>query len=428
MRFAALALCIAALSYAGCGGGSPSSPDAGPDSGGSELIIEPEIPLAECDVVFDRVYEIPGVASASASSVVELPSGHFVMAGTATPEEQTTPWDRDGFLMEVDEEGEMVWTMMYGKENAEDESNDTDTLSSILAFGDNIVALGRKEEDSEPGIWAMRTELDGEVVWSQKLPLDGWGNSAYKAGDAEIVFLAGNAAHHPVIAEIDTSGNLDVLHEEEPWPEDTHVGVYAPLSWGGAARGGWRHEEVEGGANYEPDYDKYEHPVLNLFDQDHTLQWSIEPDPGRSGAFSQAVETSDGKVLAGGWLLYDDWFYGAYLAEVTVEGEVLWQRFYGYNNVVYLSDITPVDDDFLLTTDCGNGYGASNGSVARVDGDGELLWHWETEHTGSAHLNDAIETTSGDYLFCGADDDGVPADGIGNRIWLLKITPNVECY
>jgi hypothetical protein len=89
-----LAALLAMPGCAGCGDSSPStSSDAGTDSGDNVLIIEPEIPLANCDVAFDRVYEIPGVASAIAWSVVELPSGHFVVAGEAIPEEKTTIWD-----------------------------------------------------------------------------------------------------------------------------------------------------------------------------------------------------------------------------------------------------------------------------------------------------------------------------------------------
>ncbi|MDD5309141.1 MAG: hypothetical protein PHU25_17650 [Deltaproteobacteria bacterium] len=412
--------------FAGCSGKATSSgPDAAPDAGdaGPEstdpaLIIEPEIPPVKCDVAFDKVYDIPGAAKAIAWSVVELPNGHFVVAGEAEPEVPTTPYDMDGFLMDVDKDGQLVWSSLYGQEGNGSEY-DAEVFKRVHLTSGGLMALGTKVVTSTyAGAWAQYTELDGGVVWSETLQYGGI-LSTYQIDADTIQFYTGDGHGNSLLETINVNGSFEEQFHALLVPSSQYnIWGWDRFSFGYSAFVGSLYIENTTG-NYQPDETTYEYPYIVILSPNYRVVASKTFRPNRSGAFGFASGTPDGHILFGGALLYDDWTWGTYLAKVTIGGDLLWHKYYGDNDIVYLQDITSIGDDFLLTGYYSSGAGAADGSVAHVDGNGRVLWHWNAGHSGIAQLYTAIILSSNEYLFAGVD-SSLP--------WLVKITPNKECY
>lgn len=405
--------------------------DAAPDGGDTEtgdpaLIIESELPLSECDVGFDKVYEIPGTKSARAWSVVELPSGHFVVAGEATPAEPTTSWDVDGFLMEVDGNGEMVWAKTYGKEDGEDESNDMDTLASVFAFDECLLSFGMTEREADHGLWALKTSLTGEEEWSEKLSISGNGKSTHRMNETEVLLLGRND-EGPLIALYSVDGELTKLKEETEWEDDLSVGILSPMEGGGWARGGYSTTEVDG-TNFSPNEDVYQYPFIAYFGSDHEMGFQRTLDPGYSGIFTAAAESPDGSILAGGNLQFDDDRWGSYFAQIDLSGDVIWNKLYKLpdNKNMYGPDAILEVEGGIIYVCNGNHLGVqADGYISRLDEEGHVVWHTLIERETHDSFVDIMETKDADYLVIGF---GGPADASDLQVRIVKIEPNSECY
>ncbi|MDD5309142.1 MAG: hypothetical protein PHU25_17655 [Deltaproteobacteria bacterium] len=399
---------------------APDAGDGGPDSSDPALIVEPKIPPANCDVAFDRVYEIPGTVSARAWSVVELPSGHFVVAGEAEPETPTSITDMDGFLMEVDENGEVVWTHLYGQEDTGGRGFEVFRRVHLMQGG--LLALGTKVDDSENGgAWAVFTEPDGGMIWSDILPTSGTSNT-FQIDDNKVQYWGGNDAGKKILATICIDGGFEEQYQGDMDP-------YFIVGWDrisngySAFFGNLYVDNVEG--NYLPDDTTYSYPYISILGPDYTRISSRMLFPGRSAEFTAAIGAHGDHSLFGGWLLYDDWFWGAYMAKVNVKGEVLWQRFYGLSGCNGVDDILTVSGGYLFVGEIG-GYGIYDGYIGKVDENGHLLWHFSPDHEGENGFSSVIQTSDGSFLALGVAE--YYYKGAPYKTWLVKLTPNAECY
>ena len=274
------------------------------------------------DVEWERTYG--GSGTDRLYDVTRAGDG-FLLAGMATDEVADA---RNGWLLKVGPDGVEQWDRTYG-------SDDPGAFWSLATDGDEVYVAGWQEDDSTADAWAMELDADGESVWSETYETsyagaDEYANSAFVTDDGLLVTgsVVGTTSD-PSDAwafGIDGDGNLrweeiygggryDRVHDATAADDGGYVLAGRTASEGSGSEDGW----------------------LVKIDDEGERRWSRTYGTSKADAFFGVHETADGYVVSGakhmrgddggdGWVLNTD--DAGEKQWSTTHGERYWDKFW----------------------------------------------------------------------------------------------------
>ncbi|HEY3358235.1 MAG TPA: hypothetical protein VGQ83_33615 [Polyangia bacterium] len=103
-----------------------------------------------------------GAAADQANGLALLPGGGALVVGQT---ESFGAGDRDGWVLQIDAQGEVVWQRTYGGAGM-------DTASAVVALADGALVVGSAKSftaDGLPDVWVMRLDAAGVPRWQETL-------------------------------------------------------------------------------------------------------------------------------------------------------------------------------------------------------------------------------------------------------------------
>ncbi|SFM47835.1 PQQ-binding-like beta-propeller repeat protein [Methanolobus profundi] len=311
------------------------------------------------------------------SNVMITGSGNYLVAGTMGISAINT--DNDAFLYNIGPNGTLIWSSVFGGEQA-------DQFTEIIDVKDGgYVAVGNTFSYSPSGVsaWMVKVDQNGDELWNKTF-FDGSYSFAYSAqqtSDEGFVLVGIYNAWSPLamILKTDSEG-------VEEWSKTFGLG--------------------------------------GLYNYDN---------------FQSVKETPDGGfIMAGNTLSYsssrltDGW-----LVKVDSNGDELWNRTFGDVDIDVLSSVFVTSGGEYIAVGKSKLYGESlfNGIIVKTDSNGTILWEKRYFEGSDSSFNSIMSDTDDNYIVGGAvgqvPDGSVTAsfgvdrydavllkiDGDGEEIW-----------
>jgi len=322
-------------------------------------------------------------------------------------------------LIRTDPEGNIIWQKDYG--------GDIDAMfySPIQTGEDEYVILGQIAASyvmDEEDMYLVKIDSEGNEIWSHTYGGRGMdhGKMVRQTLDGGFILVGGRGDEFPtgdlyegniVLIKTDAQGN-------EVWTR-TYGDEILYLGWGveqtpdgGYILTGWEAKTI-------PDRDV----IAIKTDENGEVEWSRtwDLDPGdRDGGFDMIL-TSDGYIVIACIQSMDNGPRGAVLIKVDLDGNEVWVKEFGEEDVGYeFWDIMEDSDggyvmagDTLLNFNPTTGEAIRNGLIIKTDPDGETLWQHTisiSEYT-SMILSSAVVLPNQGYIFVGG------ATSNGEKYW-----------
>ncbi|MBN2149288.1 MAG: PD40 domain-containing protein [Anaerolineales bacterium] len=277
---------------------------------------------------------------------------------------------RDIILLAVDEQGEMLWSQMYGGEQDEMAAGFQPSADGYLLVG-QTASFGAGGTD----VYVIQTDALGNALWAQTYgsELDEEGYDAVALPDGGFLILgallhAGGdyLAQNPDIYLVRTDGQGNMLWEkalEEP-------GVQAGFNMLPMSDGNYLITGLRSASGEPADTD----PLLIQVDAMGNILWSSAI--GETGVFDYAGEVyalSEGGYLVTG--LAEPGGKGSIpLIRLDEEGEVMWQQIIsqGSGHRAGVAILEALDGGYLIVGNASDGGRGWYTLLIKVDGDGNV--------------------------------------------------------
>ncbi len=265
----------------------------------------------------------------------------------------------DGFILEIDSNGNEMNGKTFGTPDDEIGYLGFIEVDEGYCVAGYSIAEGSENSDAV----MMRTEFDGQVVWTRTFGGAEWDDFSGICNAPGGYLAAGSTGSYS-----DDPGNDD----------------------------GW----------------------LVMVDERGDEVWNRTYGGPGTDWIEAVIFTGDGFVFSGGSIAvpgaspFDTW-----LVKVDLRGNVIWEK--KYRGSHWDSTVIPAGDGFLIIGDLYNGPGLTNcdARVLHVDGDGNVLWDRTYGGPINEELEEAIPLSDG-YLAGG----GIWSDSLASRdMWILKI-------
>jgi hypothetical protein len=312
------------------------------------------------------------------SSVIDSGSGGYVLAGTMGYSASSA--NGDGFLYEVDSDGDLVWSTYFG-------GDQDDYFSVVLEDGEQdylIIGNTVSTDSGKRDALIINVDSEGNEIWNRTVYEDSSIiNSAQRTSDGNLI-LAGMRA--PLIT---AGGNLVALLIK--------IDSEGNELWAKSFGPGW----------------------IRTYDSFSSVQETPE------GGFIMAGVTNSfsSSNMEDGWLVKAD-----------SEGNEVWNRSFGDVDIDMLNSVTLCSDGGYIAVGKSKPYGQSlfNAWIIKTDEDGNLLWEKRHFDGSDSYSNSIIEVSDGNYVIAGSigsvSEGSVQASfGVDNyQGFLLKVDGNGE--
>ena len=267
-----------------------------------------------------------------------LADGDVIMVGTVynTVEEQS-----DILLARFDESGELLWSHLFGGEENEEGQSVVPLSTGGFLVGGSTVSYGNGGND----IFILRVEDDGDLVWQEtygtaanegacriREVADGYIASGFKTSQNDPTLL---------LVKFDEYGDMEWNRSYTTLGE---LGIINGMTVEPLSQGGYIATGIFKAYN-----DSLQSMVVKL-DVDGDVVWSKQIN----GICSESI--FDIKVLSNGYLLcgksYLDTInsFDAHIVKLDLNGDVIWDRYYGSRNNEEFNQIVLLDEgEFMLT-------------------------------------------------------------------------------
>jgi len=276
----------------------------------------------------------------------------------------------DIVVVKLDNNGKLIWQRTYGGKG-----NDRPEDLKVLADGSGMIISGDTTSQGHGGadIWIFKINHKGDMLWQniyggayddipgdiQALANGNFLIAAYtqsKGEGSEDIWLFESNVQGEIIWEKTFGGPMSDI------PDDLKV-----LEEGSLLMTGWEDSKGSGG------YDAW---IIKLDQEGHKI-WGHH----YGGAGDDLIETmqvvSDGILLAG---RTDSKGSGggtdAWLMKINKEGELLWEKTYGWDKYDDFRDIEELDNGRFVISGITHsiGQGSSDIWLLNVDAEGEIGW------------------------------------------------------
>lgn len=330
-----------------------------------------------CLAEWERTYSELGYDQAY-SAVQTSDSGYIVTGFTAYRNQSL-------WLYKLNPLGDVVWSRVY------EDALPTKGYSVIqaspgdgMAEGYMVVGSYGNEIGGPPGVLAIRTDLNGDTLWTRKWN-GSWGHYAAYINDAYLLAGHGGSDNDAEIIKFTDSG--DTLWTRyfglpDGWPDAAFSVVPAANGEDGYAFTGYTI------TNNNPNSSDF---WFVRIDNDGSFLWDRTYLEGVGFAM---IQSGDGYVITG----RNEWT--AYAMKIDASGSVIWENWYPGN--VCRSIMEDSDGGYVIA-----GYKTSHNYdrdlwFFKIDADGNLLWERTFNFNNHDDMSWSVAPTiSGDYLLAG---------------------------
>lgn len=369
-----------------------------------------------------------------AKAVVQLPNGHYVMAGTTRSIDGDVSGSRVGYdpwIAEIDTAGNMLWSKAFGT-NADEH---TDNLVATSDGGFVMVGhIGFNFDTTSNRGWIIKTNNSGNEVWRKDFTT---------SNDSKILDVITNSDGSLVIAGYTTTANgrdgwiakLDASGNEV-WnktfggtKEDQLTSITIASNGGYVASGFTQSSDMNLSAN-KGSFDGW---ILKI-DDNGNMQWS--KNFGGSGAdyLKSIVRSNDGGYVSVGNTNssngdvsqnrgnFDEW-----VLKIDASGNKQWVKTFGGANDEYVTGVVTTPDGGYLSIgytnstdyDVTRNTGGFGGWLIKMDGSGNKTASSTYGDNYDELVDDVIRTSDGGYIIAGQTYN--PSKTYD--AWLVKIQP-----
>ena len=304
--------------------------------------------------------------SYTVEDVIVTQDGGYVVSGSyELIGEMPSDYERWGFLMKTDCDGNLLWAVSDSVDFMPDNGDFVDFVET--SDGD-LITIGY----SFTGGYIIKRNLDGTRQWDNEY-IDFGVNSMCKTLDGNIA-LGGRIYADSALRKMDNNGNTI-------WTKSYEIGtgsnVYSVFQ---ASDGGY----LLTGINYN------NNDILVIkTDTNGDSLWTRTFDGlGGNDRGNCIIETSDGNILVCGWLYNDG--YNGFIWKINSSGETLWYQIYDDGTVYYiLSIVQSFDENYVL----------QGGKLIKIDEEQNIIWNeplsGQSFGNGDKNLQ---QTSTGGYL------------------------------
>jgi hypothetical protein len=344
---------------------------------------------------WSKIYS--GAGNFFATSITQS-SGGYIIAGTTTTSDYNPSYAGvfDGFLLKIDSEGNFQWNKTVDRSTG-------DHIASIIQTSDGGYALAGWTESTGHNVdgWLVKVDEAGEVEWDATFGGDRTDSfqSIVQTSDGSYV-LAGTTASGDTnfgswqndfwIVKTDSSGNIQWNKTFGETSTDDRCYSLIQTSDGGFALAGITNfAAVKGGDAW-----------LVKTDSEGSIIWNTTWGGTRDSTAQKLLQTSDRGFLVVG-KTYSDITYSqdGFLLKINADGQLEWDKVYG--------DKTDYEGFSSIVPDSDGGYviaGTSNyrGWLVKVSLTGDL--HLNSIFNGLwyvSYFNSVVQAYDGDYIVVG---------------------------
>jgi hypothetical protein len=318
------------------------------------------------------------------------------------------PLNVNGSLINVPE-GKAIWTQTYG-------GSADDRAFYALPVGSDFLVVGSTKSAGNGTTlmgWVLMLKSNGALIWN-KTYVSGSGTeirSVVAVSDGYL--LVGNQFttledENGYVAKINSSGDLE-------W-QTVVGGAQIDKLFSGAAFGDGY---VVSGLSYSYGSNASQAWAVKL-DNAGSIVWNKVYNNGNVDcALRSSLATSDGGLVAAGYIDSGDGNYDFYLQKISADGNLVWNQTYGDSGSEKAYSIAAAPDGYILAGDITSNNSPTDACIVRVDSAGNFVW---TRSVGGDDADSASYITQaqdGGYLVCGF----TFSYGEGNRdFWLFSIS------
>ncbi|MFZ5433164.1 MAG: T9SS type A sorting domain-containing protein [Calditrichota bacterium] len=327
--------------------------------------------------------------------VLQLPNGEFLCAGYMESEVIS---NYDIWLLWTNAAGDSLRSRIYDFE-------EHDFVLDIVGTTDGGYALLCYSENTEPILRLLRTDEQGDTLWSRSLTYAYSRGFIREANDGGFILLysaynpasAGSAAK---LVRYNSDGDTlwtriyDTPRDDECWGILQTDSGYVIVAESG-------YDETNG----------------NLW----IIYTNLQGDSTRSFWFPQGPDfsmchslhfTNDNGMILSGYRGQVGQEFTAWLLKMNLEGDTLWSRTYDshYGNRWAVLATPLTDGGFLVT---------AYNQVMRADGQGNPLWQYDPNL--DVYIMRTIQTADGGFMLTGMCDQDIS----NTDLWLQKLAPEL---
>ncbi len=345
-------------------------------------------------ISFERYYN--NLNSYHGSSVQQTFDGGYVITGVHS----VTTFNNNLVLFKTDSVGNLLWIKSYGGPNNDGGQCVKQTLDS------GFVIVGTKDYNStsDSKIWLLRTDKNGDTLWSKSIIAGLGANVGYyveQTTDTGFIICGytsavGAGSYDVFIVKSDLNGDTVWTKTFGSQYADAAYCIKQTIDGGYIVTGYY-------GTSLPFNSDVYVIKTNAIGDS----LWTRKYGGCRSDVAHSVEETSDGGYVLGGMTssFSDTIFWNMYLIKTNANGDTLWTKDYGLPGSENIYSVRQTSDNgFML-------FGNINGaSIVKTNSVGDTLW--TKSYNGIAWFGDL--TADGGCIITG--DFGQ----FGNSIYLLK--------
>ncbi len=309
------------------------------------------------DTLWTRTFGAHGSGSAAGSSVVQTRGGGFIVAGWG---ERYLNSEGDLLLIKTDANGDTVWTRQLDLARSQGGACIRQTADN----GYIIVGTARTQGNGNGDIWLVKTNENGDTSWTRTL------FSTMSQEDGQAVELTGDGGYVVLGTSWDQSGMHSAILLTRTDASGNEI---------------WTR-------TFDNDYREWANSVRPTADGGYILAGNAEPS-----------------IYEGGPLLL----------KTDAEGNLVWQKKLNRTGAWLAHSAEPLADGGYVVAGYSASYigGETDAWLARTDATGEVLW--DAAFGGVSHSNAvaAFSAPGGGYLLAGST---YPDSAEATDIWVIK--------
>lgn len=326
--------------------------------------------------------------------------GGYIIVGTS---DSFPVLNRNMYLIKTDKDGNMMWFKEHGMKYSNEKGNSVQPTSD----GGYIIA-GEREKRDNIGLrcrsnYLVKTDSLGDTLWTKEFQghrID-QAISVIQTKDGGYVVLGSK------LIKVDAEGN-------EVWEKSYEGYDIQETSESGFIMVGRTPNQRSGRWIYPDLY-------LARIDESGDLLWE-KTYGGRYGeeAFSIQQTTDGGYIIVGEKDPYGGGVFDVYLLKTDKNGDTLWTKTYGGEDVDVGNSVTQTSDGGYIIAGWTDSFDAIAGDIylIKTDDQGDTLWTYVYGGRSNDIGYTALETSDGGYIIAG---HSVSFGAGGADIFLMKL-------
>jgi hypothetical protein len=276
-------------------------------------------------------------------SVQQTTDGGYVIAGDT---KSSGAGDYDVYLIKTNDNGATLWTKTFGGSNSEWGSSVRQTSDGGYVITGTTFSFGT----GDGNVYLIKTNANGDTIWTKSFgrsyPASSWGNSVQQTTDGGYI-IAGQT-------KAGAGGNFQLYLIKTNTNGDS---LWTKIIGGG-------------------------YPVMG---------------------YSVQQTSDDGYIIAGEMNIYDPSGVNVCLIKTNSNGDVLWTKMYGGNDIDWGNSVQQTSDDGYVIVGVTRSFGSGEFDVylIKTNTNGDTLWTKTFGGINEEYGSSVQQTTDAGYVITG---------------------------